>query len=146
MLSVDIFLTLYTKDSSFVELYYCGQEDNRLFCFIDPLITGSTDPNLYGTTQKGLAPIVPVCWIWLQQLFSFFFSLAPEATFHILKWIFICYCLTRVCMLCPQLPCVTMRFPQGYVSLFILVPGDVSVTGTQLYIILKTYKQFKIFF
>lgn len=48
-------------------------------------------------------------------------------------------------MLAPSYPCVTMRFPQGCVSLFILVPGDVSVTGTQLYIILKTYKQFKIF-
>lgn len=47
-------------------------------------------------------------------------------------------------MLAPSYPCVTMRFPQGCVSL-ILVPGDVSATGTQLYIILKTYKQFKIF-
>ena len=48
-------------------------------------------------------------------------------------------------MLSPSYPCVTMRFPQGYVCLFILVPGDVYVIGTHLYIILKPYKQFKIF-
>jgi len=43
-------------------------------------------------------------------------------------------------MLAPSYPCVTMRFPQGCFSLFILVPGDVFVIGTQLYIVLKPYK------
>ena len=141
MLSVDIFLTSYTKGSSFVGSILLWQEKTTDFsASLIHWSIGSNDPNteLHKEGKRQLCQFVQGYDSSNYSLFSF--SLAPEATFHILKWIFICYCLTRVYMLAPSYPCVTMRFPQGFVSLFILVPGDVFVIGTQLYIILfKTW-------